>query len=221
LENKDTYNKVQGINTPETSKMYIKFLGEKIMKKLIAIIFAVILMAAAVVGCTPATNDTSSETVDPQTKLNTILADVKKAYESDAEYYAFITDPNYFSALDVDMFADMYMVDKANIEALTAEMCGMITSIDRFIGIKAVEGKGEEVATAVKTFHENSKANLAWYPQNVAKTETAQVIVHGDYVFYVIMGSNPAVDAELDEAAALAFAEAEMKKAVDVINAAF
>lgn len=213
--------------------MFIKFIGEKIMKKLIAIFFAVIVMAAAFVGCNPSTNDTSSttdtsseavsseETVDPTTKLNTILADVKKAYESDAEYYAFITDPNYFSALDVDMFADVYMIDKANIEVLAAEMCGMITSIDRFIGIKAVEGKGAEVEAALKAFHENSKENLAWYPQNAAKTEAAKVIAHGDYVFYVILGTNPAVDAELDEAAALAFAEAEMKKAVDVINAAF
>ncbi len=191
------------------------------MKKLIAIFFAVIVMAAAFVGCNPSTNDTSSETVDPQTKLETILADVKKAYESDAEYSAFLQDPNYFTRLDVDMFADMYLVDKANVEVLVAEMCGMITSIDRFIGIKAVEGKGEEVATAIRTFHENSEATLAWYPQNVAKTETAQIIVHGDYVFYVILGSNPAIDAELSEADALTFAETEVKKAVDVINAAF
>ena len=192
------------------------------MKKIIAVLFAVIVLAAAFVGCNNTTTEASStETVDPTTKLTTILADVKKAYEADADYFEFISSPDYFSAIDVDMLADLYLVDKANIEVVVAEMCGMITSIDRFVGIKAVDGKGEDVANALRTFHENSKENLAWYPQNAAKTQAAQIIVHGDYVFYVILGNNPAIDAELDEAGALAFAEAEMKKATDVINAAF
>ena len=78
-----------------------------------------------------------------------------------------------------------------------------------------------EVEAALKAFYENDKANLAWYPQNAAKTEAAKIIAHGDYVFYIILGNNPAIDAELSEADALAFAEAQIKKAVDVINAAF
>ena len=204
------------------------------MKKIIAIFFAIIVMAAAFVGCNPSTNDTSSEgtssvetsseevsseeTVDPTTKLNTILADVKAAYADDAEYSEFL---QYLGALDVDMFADVYMVDKANIEALVAEVSMMSANIDRFIGVKAVEGKGAEVEAALKAFYENDKANLAWYPTNVAKTEAAKIIAHGDYVFYIILGNNPAVDAELSEADAIAFAEEQIKKAVDVINAAF
>lgn len=201
------------------------------MKKLIAIFFAVIVVAAAFVGCNPSTNDTSStadtssvedtastETVDPATKLSTILADVKAAYADDADYAEFL---QYLGALDVDMFADMYMVDKTLVEALVAEVSMMSANIDRFIGVKAVEGKGAEVEAALKAFYENDKANLAWYPTNAAKTEAAKIIAHGDYVFYIILGNNPAVDAELSEADALAFAEEQIKKAVDVINAAF
>ena len=196
------------------------------MKKLIAIFFAVIVMAAAFVGCNPSTNDTSSTeetssvgTVDPTPKLNTILADVKSAYAEDADYSDFLL--NYLTPLDVDMFADVYLVDKANIEAVVAEMSMMGANIDRFVGVKAVEGKGAEVEAALKAYYENDKANLAFYPTNVAKTEAAKIIAHGDYVFYIILGNNPAIDAELSEADALAFAEEQIKKAVDVINAAF
>lgn len=207
--------------------MYIK-IGEKTMKKLIAIFFAVIVLTAAFVGCN---NTTTNETVsmteeerarafaeeqvkkavdvinaafseevtgDPTAKLNTILADVKKAYEADTDYFEFISSPDYFSAIDVDMLADLYLVDKANIEVVVAEMCGMITSIDRFVGIKAVDGKGEDVANALRTFHENSKENLAFYPQNAAKTEAAKIIAHGDYVFYIILGNNPPIETEAD-----------------------
>ena len=206
------------------------------MKKLIAILFAVIVVAAAFVGCNPSTNDTSStvdtsstedtssvedttstEAVDPTAKLTGILADVKAAYADDADYAEFL---QYLGQLDVDMFADVYMVDKANIEALVAEVSMMSANIDRFIGIKAVDGKGAEVEAALKAFYENDKANLAWYPQNTAKTEAAKIIAHGDYVFYIILGNNPAIDAELSEADALAFAEAQIKKSVYVINAA-
>lgn len=212
-------------------KYVYKKTGEKIMKKFIAIFFAVIVLTAAFVGCNPSTNDTSStedtssvedtssaETVDPTTKLTTILADVKAAYADDAEYSEFL---QYLGQLDVDLFADMYMVDKALIEVLVAEQSMMSANIDRFIGIKAVDGKGADVEAALKAFYENDKANLAWYPQNAAKTEAAKIIAHGDYVFYIILGNNPAVDAELSEADALAFAEEQIKKAVDVINAAF
>ena len=141
------------------------------MKKLNARFIAVIVLAAVFVGCNNTTNETSStvetpstetsseevsseETVDPATKLTTILADVKAAYADDA-------------------------------------------------------------------FYENDKANLAWYPQNAAKTEAAKIIAHGDYVFYIILGNHPSVEEELSEADAIAFAEEQIKKAVDVINAAF
>ena len=195
------------------------------MKKIIAIFFAVIVMAAAFVGCNPSTNDTVSMTEeerarafaeeqvkkavdvinaafaeevagDPTTKLNTILADVKAAYAEDADYSDFLL--NYLTPLDVDMFADVYLVDKANIEAVVAEMSMMGANIDRFVGVKAVEGKGAEVEAALKAFYENDKANLAWYPQNAAKTEAAKIIAHGDYVFYVILGNNPPMETEAD-----------------------
>ena len=205
------------------------------MKKLIAILFAVIVLAAAFVGCNNTTNETSStvetpstetsseevsseETVDPATKLTTILADVKAAYADDADYAEFL---QYLGQIDVDMFADMYMVDKTLVEALVAEQSMMSANIDRFIGVKAVEGKGAEVEAALKAFYENDKANLAWYPQNAAKTEAAKIIAHGDYVFYIILGNHPSVEEELSEADAIAFAEEQIKKAVDVINAAF
>ena len=195
------------------------------MKKLIAIFFAVIVLTAAFVGCN---NTTTNETVsmteeerarafaeeqvkkavdvinaafseevtgDPTAKLNTILADVKAAYADDADYAEFL---QYLGQLDVDMFADMYMVDKANIEVLVAEVSMMSANIDRFIGIKAVDGKGAEVEAALKAFYENDKANLAWYPQNAAKTEAAKIIAHGDYVFYIILGNNPPIETEAD-----------------------
>ncbi len=201
------------------------------MKRLIAIFFAVIVMAAAFVGCNPSTNDTSStvdtsstedtssvedtvstETVDPQAKLDAILAEIKTTYGE-----------NYIPSmpLDVDMFSEFYLIDKANVEALVAEMPMMSAHIDRFIGVKAVEGKVEEVKQAIELFNDNNIKNALQYPQNEARAKAAKIIVHGDYVFYVILGAYPAVDAELDEAAALEFAEAEVKKAVDIINAAF
>ena len=182
------------------------------MKKLIAIFFAVIVMAAAFVGCNPSTNDTSSEAVDPATKLNDILTAIKAEYGE-----------NYIPSepLDVDMFADMYLVDKANIEAVVAEIPMMSAHIDRFVGVKAVEGKVEDVKVAIEQWNENNIKNAHQYPQNEARAKAAKIIVHGDYVFYVILGAYPAIDAELDEAAALEFAETEVKKAVDVINAAF
>lgn len=202
------------------------------MKKIIAIILAVLMTAAMFAGCNGTNNNetssdvpasseaptsseapvSSEESVNPQDKLDGILASVKNTYGED--YLPSM-------ALDSEMLCDMYGLDASMIEAFVGETVLISAQIDRFIGIKAVDGKGADIKAALEKFHEEQKQNLAWYPMNAARTEAAKIIAHGDYVFYVILGAYPEDTDSEDEAAQLEFAENEIKKAVDVINAAF
>ena len=56
---------------------------------------------------------------------------------------------------------------------------------------------------------------------NISKVQASEVVRHGDYVFFVMLGTASEESQEQGEEAALQSAQEENKKAVDAINAFF
>ena len=56
---------------------------------------------------------------------------------------------------------------------------------------------------------------------NISKVQASEVVRHGDYVFFVMLGTASEEAQEQGEEAALQSAQEENKKAVDAINAFF
>ena len=59
------------------------------------------------------------------------------------------------------------------------------------------------------------------YPMNVSKIQASQVIRHGDYVFFVMLGGPDDDAMEKGDEAALKSAEENNQIAVDIINGFF
>ena len=91
---------------------------------------------------------------------------------------------------------------------------------DLFIGIEATEGNAEAVEAALQAYQEYLINDSMQYPMNLAKVSACQVLRYDNYVFLVMLGAiNEDMDASDDEAAA--FAQAEVQKAVDALDAVF
>ena len=73
---------------------------------------------------------------------------------------------------------------------------------DLFIGIEATEGNAEAVEAALQAYQEYLINDSMQYPMNLAKVSACQVLRYDNYVF-------------------LAFAQAEVQKAVDALDAVF
>ena len=159
-------------------------------------------------GCGGTATD---ESIDDTGKLEAAHTAVKEAY---GDMYL----PNM--PIDPQMVQDLYGVDSANVKNMIAEAPMVSMNPDLFIGIEAVEGKAEEVATALETFAENDITQGMHYPANLGKVKATQVITIRDHVFLVRLGANnenmDATEAESEE-----FAKTENQKAVDAINEVF
>lgn len=60
--------------------------------------------------------------------------------------------------------------------------------VETFVGIKAKEGKAGDVAKELEAYRKKQIEEAVQYPMNMTKLEASQVITHGDYVFFVMLG---------------------------------
>jgi len=95
------------------------------------------------------------------------------------------------------------------------------TFVETFIGVKAKEGKGEEAEKALNTYRDQLVNDTMQYPMNVAKIQASQVIRHGDYVFFVMLGAPSDEAMEEGDEAALKSAAENNQIAVDIIDGYF
>lgn len=122
--------------------------------------------------------------------------------------------------LDEEGLKTMLGVNMDNVQSFVAETPMISVHIDTFVAIEAKAGKGELVEKDLIAYRDDLLLNGFMYPINIAKAHASQVVRHGDYVFFVMLG---AFDerGEVTEADALEFAKAENQKAVDVVNSFF
>lgn len=116
---------------------------------------------------------------------------------------------------DTDM-EEMFGVKKDWYDEFIAEGPMISVHVETFIAVKAKPGKASEVKKALETFRTNQIETSMQYPMNMPKLEASQVLEHGDYVFFVMLGS-ASQDAESEDAA-LESAKQDNQIAVDVIE---
>ena len=141
------------------------------MKKFIAMLMLVCMLT--MVGCGGGSAKVESGKLgDVHTAVKTALGDA------------------YIAVMPYDMMflTEVVGLTEADIKEFVAEGPMMSAHVDTFIGIEAVEGKGEAVEEALKAYVEVLKSDAFMYPMNVAKVETAKVVRVDDYVFYICLG---------------------------------
>ncbi len=190
-------------------------------KYLASLILSAALTASFLTGCTasPAAKETTAQETTAQetaaaadVSLDDILSTIKEAYKD-----------NYMpdSPIDSQVLNDVMGISPELCESYVAEMPMISTFVETFIGVKAKEGKGADVEKALTEYREYLLNDTMQYPMNVSKIQASQVIRHGDYVFFVMLGGPDDDAMEKGDEAALKSAEENNQIAVDIINGFF
>lgn len=185
-------------------------------KQLAAVIMAASLALASLTGCSSPSagkEPTSQETeAAVSVSLDDVLNKVKEAYGED-----YIPS----TAMDEQMLNDIIGLSPELYESYVAEMPMISTFVETFIGVKAKEGQGDGVEKALTEYRDRLVNDTMQYPMNVSKIQASQVVRHGDYVFFVMLGGPDDAALEQGDEAALKSAEENNKIAIDVIDGFF
>ena len=129
---------------------------------------------------------------------------------------------NYLPSMQMDeqMMTDVYGVDMDNVEEFVAEGPMISAHVDTFIAVKAKEGKGEQVQQELQAYLDYVQENALQYPMNTAKVQAAQVVRHGDYVFYVLLGGYDE-RTDVTEEESVTFAKEQVQIGLDAIASFF
>lgn len=123
--------------------------------------------------------------------------------------------------IPADTLSTLMGVTEDMYDEVIAEMPMISVNIDTFIAVKAKEGKGADVAAALNSYKDYLLNESMQYPINAAKLPASQVIEHGDYVFFVLLGAISGETEMGTEEEILAAMQTENQKAVDAINSFF
>lgn len=187
------------------------------MKKLMIICLTLALALTMLTACTQnqsgAQQDgqTAQQEQEKQPELQEIVQAVKDAYGE-----------NYLPSMQMDeqMMTDIYGVDMDNVEEFVAEGPMISAHVDTFIAVKAKEGKGEQVQQELQAYLDYVQENALQYPMNTAKVQAAQVVRHGDYVFYVMLGGYDE-RTDVTEEESVDFAKEQVQIGLDTIASFF
>ncbi len=185
------------------------------MKKIIILCLTLALAVTSFAACTNANssqqgNNTQQEQIE-QPALADIVQAVKDKYGED-----------YIPSMPIesDMLEDVYGVNKDEVEEFIAEGPMMSGHVDTFIAVKAKEGKGEEIEAQLQKYLDYVMENSFNYPMNTAKVQSAKVVRHGDYVFYVMLGGFDSRE-DVSEEDSVKFAQEQVQIGVDTIASFF
>ena len=175
------------------------------MKKLMIICLTFALTLTMLTACTQNQDgsqqdgQTAQEEQTQQPDLQEIVQAVKDAYGD-----------NYLPSMQMDeqMMTDVYGVNMDNVEEFVAEGPMISAHVDTFIAVKAKEGKGEQVQQELQAY-------LDYVQENAA-----QVVRHGDYVFYVLLGGYDE-RTDVTEEESVTFAKEQVQIGLDAIASFF
>lgn len=189
------------------------------MKKRHILFLAGVLSISTLMGCTSdgevgdvvEDDEIVEEEKNEDIDLGEIHQAVKKEYGED-----------YIPSMEIspEDLETMTGLDKSHIESYIAEMPMINVNVDTFIAIQGKEGKGDEVEEALEEYRRSLVEDSMQYPMNIGKVNASKLVRHGDYVFFLMLGKIEERE-EVSEEDALEFAEAEVKRAVDVVNSFF
>ncbi|MBS5065980.1 MAG: DUF4358 domain-containing protein [Hungatella hathewayi] len=158
------------------------------------------------------TTEEQTTTAAKEISLDEIHAAVKEAYGE-----------NYIpsAAFDEQGMKELFGINSDLYDSFIAEGPMISVHVDTFVAVKAKEGKGEEVAQHLNDYRDSQLNGAMQYPMNLPKIEASQVVRHGDYVFFVMLGT-PSEEAEVQgEEAALESAKENTQIAIDIIDGFF
>lgn len=178
--------------------------------KLIALGLVAVVSAGLVSGCG---NNSSAPT--PGGEI-TVESGMTAAFH-DSIKMAYGEDYLPSAPLDEEGFTQKFGIPMENVVNFVAEVPMIGTYVDTLVIVESAEGKTEDVAAALTAYREATIADTMQYPMNLAKINASKVYTADEYVFFIMLG---AIDETNEtEADQLAFAEAEIQKAIDAIDA--
>lgn len=154
----------------------------------------------------------ASDEVSTDETLNKAHEAVKAAYED-----------NYIPNMPYDATAlkEVFGVGSELYDSFIAEGPMISVNVETFIGIKSKEGKAADVAAALEGYRKKQLDEAVQYPMNMVKLQAAQVVTHGDYVFFVMLGAADPAEEEKGEDEALESAKKNNQIAVDALALVF
>lgn len=185
------------------------------MKKLLALVLALIIVTASFTGCFGAKDDQTSDDTVLDTAVESESAD--DSVQNDGA--SFTTDielieskptaetndvaledihtaikelfgENYLPSmpLDTEYLEMTYGVKPEWIESYVAEIPMISFHVDTLIAIKAADGQADNVESALNDYRTYVVENSLQYPANVPKVNASRVYRAGDYVFFLMLG---------------------------------
>lgn len=208
-------------------------------------IFAAAALAAGLTACAPKAEATTPETTIEETQeaaQESVPAESEEndetAGETGTEDNAEISDEllgkvyaavkeaygeKYVPSMmfDETMMEGTFGITKDQYDSYVAEGPMISAHVEMFVGVKAKEGKAADVAKALEDYRMSQLDGAIQYPMNMPKIEASEVVTHGDYVFFIMLGSPDMEAEEQGEEAALESAKENNRIAVDVIAGFF
>lgn len=186
------------------------------MKKLIYML-AVVMTALGLTACGGKGEGSPAETTAESAKETVV--DLNELHDSVKEVYGDSYIPSF--AYDAQALKDVFGVSEDLYEEFVAEGPMISVHVDTFLAVKAKSGKGPEVEKILTDYKTSLVESSTQYPMNLSKVEASEVLRHGDYVFFIMLGTPSQEAEEQGEEAALASAREENQKAAAVIEGFF
>ena len=175
------------------------------MKRNFSVVVGILVLVIVMAGCSfqqvSSSNDYSAEE---------IVSAIREAYGED-----YLPD----TEIPEEMSRETFGIDMTLVDEIKAEMPAIGFHPDRVIIVKAESGKGEVIETALNAAKESMIQESIQYPMNQAKVNACQVVRHGDYVGFLLVGAPD--DTSEDDMTAAQFAEEQTAKAVRAFEAFF
>lgn len=180
------------------------------MKKGIGLFLVIIMMMSFLAGCSPKNNDNNNQ--GKEVNIKEVHEAIKESFGED--YY-----PD--REMDLEEIENFTGIKEEDMEEYIAEAPMMNVSVDTFIAIKAKEGKADIIEEGLEKYRTYLVEDSLQYPMNLPKVNSAKVVRHGDYVFFLMLGKNDDEMEDAESKEALEFAQNEIKKAEEIINGFF
>lgn len=185
------------------------------MKKLIYMLAAVTALSLTACG---GKGDGSPAGAAAESVQETVV-DLNELHDSVKEVYGDSYIPSF--AYDDQALKDVFGVSEDLYEEFVAEGPMISVHVDTFLAVKAKSGKGAEVEKILTDYKTSLVESSTQYPMNLSKVQASEVLRHGDYVFFIMLGTPSQEGGEQGEEAALESARKENQKAAAVIEGFF
>lgn len=188
------------------------------MKKSVFTI-AMLMTAFSLTACAGKGGAVSGDTSGSVESTQAVEVDLEKVHQAVKDVYG----ENYIPSAPYDAQAlnDLFGISEDLYEEFIAEGPMISVHVDTFLAVKAKQGKGGEVEKLLGEYRTRLVEDSMQYPMNMSKVEASEVVRHGDYVFFVMLGAIADEAPDQGEEAALKWAQEENERAVDAINTFF